>query len=94
MTSDAWAAGPALPALAHGGVKSNEPVIRRGQAFLIKTQRKDGSWSMTSRPTEPEGKESTNLIPITGAGSAWAVLGLVRSTGKAEPTAPADRPHD
>jgi 3-methylcrotonyl-CoA carboxylase alpha subunit len=34
---------------------------------------------MTSRPTKPGGKGATSLIPITGAGSAWGVLGLVRS---------------
>lgn len=87
MASDAWATGQALYALAHAGIKPNEAAIARGQDFLIKTQRKDGSWSMTSRPTEPGGKGSTSLIPITGAGSAWAVLGLVRSTGPAEPAA-------
>jgi Squalene-hopene cyclase C-terminal domain len=79
MTSDAWATGQALYALAHAGIKANEPVIARAQAFLVKTQRDDGSWPMTSRPTIPGGKGSTSLIPITGAGSAWAVLGLVRS---------------
>src|SRR5215831_4574798 len=41
MASDAWATGQALYALAHSGVKSDEPVIRRGHAFLIKTQRAD-----------------------------------------------------
>jgi hypothetical protein len=85
MASDAWATGQALYALAHAGTKPNEAAISRGQAFLIKTQHADGSWSMTSRPTAPGGKGSTSLIPITGAGSAWAVLGLVRSTGQAEP---------
>jgi hypothetical protein len=79
MASDAWATGQALYALAHAGVKSDEPAIRRAQAFLIKTQRPDGSWPMTSRPTKPGGEGSKSLIPITGAGSAWAVLGLVRS---------------
>jgi hypothetical protein len=79
MASDAWATGQALYALAHAGVKSDEPVIRRAQAFLIKTQRADGSWPMTSRPVKPGGEGSKSLIPITGAGSAWAVLGLVRS---------------
>jgi hypothetical protein len=54
-------------------------VIARGQAYLIKTQRDDGSWPMTSRPTKPGGDGTKNLVPITGAGSAWAVLGLVRS---------------
>jgi squalene-hopene cyclase-like protein len=79
MASDAWATGQSLYALAHAGLKPAEPVIVRGQAFLIKTQREDGSWPMTSRPTKPKGEGSKSLIPITGAGSAWAVLGLVRS---------------
>jgi hypothetical protein len=79
MASDAWATGQAVYALAHAGVQSDEPVIRRAHAFLIKTQRADGSWPMTSRPVKPGGEGSKSLIPITGAGSAWAVLGLVRS---------------
>jgi hypothetical protein len=45
----------------------------------MKTQRDDGSWPMTSRPVKPGGDGSNSLIPITGAGSAWAVLGLARS---------------
>jgi hypothetical protein len=79
MTSDAWATGQALYALAHASIKANAISIARGRAFLIKTQRSDGSWPMASRPTTPGGKGSTSLIPITGAGSAWAVLGLARS---------------
>ena len=85
MGSDAWATGQALYALAHAGIKPDDAVVSRGQAFLIKTQREDGSWLMTSRPTAPGGKGSTSLIPITGAGSAWAVLGLVRTAGQAVP---------
>ena len=79
MPSDAWATGQALYALAHAGLKSDDPAVERAQAFLIKTQRDDGSWPMTSRPTKPGGEGSKSLIPITGAGSAWAVMGLVRS---------------
>jgi squalene-hopene/tetraprenyl-beta-curcumene cyclase len=80
MASDAWATGQALYALAHAGIKPDEPVIARAHAFLIRTQHDDGSWPMTSRPVEPGGGEGCkSLIPITGAGSAWAVLGLVRS---------------
>jgi hypothetical protein len=79
MASDGWATGQALYALAHAGIKPNDPSIARAHAFLVKTQREDGSWPMTSRPTTPGGKGSTSLIPITGAGSSWAVLGLVRS---------------
>jgi hypothetical protein len=94
MPSDAWATGQALYALACAGVAPDDAAISRGQAFLIKTQRKDGSWPMTSRPTKPGGKGSTSLIPITGAGSALAVLGLVRSNAKIEPTTPANRPRE
>jgi Squalene-hopene cyclase N-terminal domain len=68
MQSDAWATGQALYALAHAGIDANEPIIARARAFLIKTQREDGSWPMTSRPTTPGGN-----------GSAWAVLGLTQS---------------
>jgi hypothetical protein len=79
MASDAWATGQALYALAHAGVKPEEPAIARAHAYLVRTQREDGSWPMTSRPTTPGGKGAASLIPITGAGSAWAILGLVRS---------------
>jgi squalene-hopene/tetraprenyl-beta-curcumene cyclase len=79
MASDAWATGQALYALAHAGLKPEDPVISRGQSFLVKTQREDGSWAMTSRATKPGDKGATSLMPITGGGSAWGVLGLVRS---------------
>jgi hypothetical protein len=66
-----------LYALAHAGIKPDEPVIARARAFLIETQREDGSWPMSSRPVKPGGGGAKSLIPITGAGSAWAVLGLI-----------------
>jgi hypothetical protein len=78
MTSDAWATGQALYALAHADVGADDPAMARGQEFLVSTQREDGSWPMTSRPTTPGSASSTNLVPITGAGSAWAVIGLAR----------------
>ncbi len=79
MPSDAWATGQALYALAHARFNPEHPVIGRAHAFLIKTQRDDGSWPMTSRPVKPGGDGSKSLIPITAAGSAWAVIGLARS---------------
>lgn len=79
MPSDAWATGQALYALAHAGLSADAPAVARGRAFLVRTQRDDGAWPMTSRPSPPSGAGATSLIPITGAGSAWAVLGLVRS---------------
>jgi len=79
MGSDAWATGQALYALAHAGIKPDDPMVARAHIFLIKTQRDDGSWPMTSRPVKPGGEGSKSLIPITCAGSAWAVLGLAPS---------------
>jgi len=77
MASDAWATGQALYALA--GWDLAAAAIQRGRAYLAATQRQDGSWPMTSRPTKPGDKGATSLIPITGAGSAWAVAGLAKS---------------
>ena len=79
MTSDAHATGQALYALALAGHRADDPILQRGQAFLIKSQREDGGWTMTSRPCPPSNLGAKNLIPITGAGASWAVLGLVRS---------------
>jgi hypothetical protein len=79
MASDAWATGQALYALAGAGLKPADSAVQRARDFLIKTQRDDGSWPMTSRPLKAGGEGSKSLIPITCAGSAWAVLGLVRS---------------
>ncbi len=85
MGSDAWATGQALYALAHAGLTSENAAVVRGHQFLIQTQRENGSWTMTSRPTKPGGEGSGSLIPITGAGAAWAVLGLVRSADQPLP---------
>jgi squalene-hopene/tetraprenyl-beta-curcumene cyclase len=91
MESDAWATGQALYALAHAGIKPDEAAIARARAFLVKTQREDGSWPMTSRPMKPGGEGCKSLVPITGAGSAWAVLGLTRTAPPPEPGAAPER---
>lgn len=87
--SDAWATGQTLYSLGLGDRAGADSAIRRGRAFLVKSQREDGSWPMTSRPTKPGGAGSDSLIPIIGGGSAWAVLGLARS----EEVAVEGRPH-
>ena len=79
MESDAWATGEALYALASAGMRSDAPAIQRARTFLIRTQRDDGSWPMMSRPTKPGEGLTQGQVAITGAASAWAVLGLVRS---------------
>ena len=79
MPSDAWATGQAIYALAHAGLNGEDSAIERAQAFLFNTQRDDGSWPMSSRPVKPGGEGSKSLVPIVGAGSTWAIMGLVRS---------------
>ena len=80
LASDAWATGQALYALAEAGITADDVRVRNGQSFLVRTQREDGSWPMISRPTKPGGPGSSSLIPIIGAGSSWAVLGLRGAT--------------
>src|SRR5262249_30767633 len=43
------------------------------------SQRENGAWAMVSRAIMRDGKPPKDLSPITHAGSAWAVMGLVRS---------------
>jgi hypothetical protein len=80
MASDAHATGQALYALAHASRRGDEPAIQRAQGFLIKTQSETGSWTMTSREIKSGDGGAKNLVPITGAGNAWAILGLVRTS--------------
>jgi Squalene-hopene cyclase C-terminal domain len=79
--SDAYATGQALYVLSLVGVKNDQAEVQRGVAFLVKTQKEDGSWPMTRR-SHPDVTPSNNLVPITYFGSAWATLGLLRSAPK------------
>jgi squalene cyclase len=81
LPSDAYATGQALYFLSLGGVEPDRAEIRKGVAFLVATQKPDGSWPMTSR-AQPGAKPFRSPVPITYFGSAWATLGLLRSTTK------------
>jgi len=74
LASDAYATGQTLYVLARAGIKPDSTTMRRGVDFLIRTQHEDGSWPMLSRVN------AKNLNPITAAGTAWALLGLIRSS--------------
>jgi N-acyl-D-amino-acid deacylase len=81
--SDAYATGSVLVALHQAGdVSVDDPAYRRGLAFLIETQRDDGSWRVTSRSKPfqtyfesgfPHGKDQF----ISVAGSSWASAALL-----------------
>ncbi len=76
--SDAYATGQALYMLSLAGLKRDRAEVRRGVAFLVATQKEDGSWPMTPR-SHPGATPANNRVPITYFGSAWATLGLLRS---------------
>jgi hypothetical protein len=77
--SDAFATGQTLYALSLAGYTSDQPEIQRAIAFLVATQKPDGSWPMISRST-PDGSPggAKLLTPIACAASSWATLGLAR----------------
>jgi hypothetical protein len=77
LPSDAYATGQAVYMLSLAGLKGDRVEMRRGVAFLVAGQKEDGSWPMTARG-HPGVKPSTNSVPITYFGSAWATLGLIR----------------
>jgi len=91
LESDAWATAQALSALRQvKAISANDPVYRRGAAFLLRTQFADGSWFVRSRtwPFQPyfnsqfpHGKDQW----ISAAGTAWATLVLLETLEAASP---------
>ncbi len=84
--SDAYATGSALVALHQAGdVAIDLPAFQRGLAFLIRSQRDDGSWFVKSR-SHPFQKYFESGFPhgpdqfISAAASAWAVAALALAT--------------
>ncbi|MGP0067337.1 MAG: hypothetical protein ACLQGP_27550 [Isosphaeraceae bacterium] len=81
-SSDAYATGSTLVALhLAGGVSTDLPAYRRGLAFLIKTQRDDGSWFIKSRskPFQPYFESGFPHGPdqfISVAATGWAVAAM------------------
>lgn len=79
---DAYATGTAVLALHEVGLKTTDPAYRKAAAFLLATQKPDGSWLVTtrSRPVQvffdngdPGGKSQF----ISFASTCWAVLALL-----------------
>ena len=84
LTSDSYATGSALVALHQaGGLATDDPAYRRGLAFLVRTQKEDGTWFVASRSDPfqlyfesgfPYGKDQ--FISVAASGWAAAALAL------------------
>jgi hypothetical protein len=82
--SDAYATGQTLYFLLDGGVSRNDPMIRRGVAFLLNSQHEDGSWFVQTRskPVQPwydNGDPHGKSQFISTPASCWAVAALAKS---------------
>ncbi|HEX5226324.1 MAG TPA: ankyrin repeat domain-containing protein [Bryobacteraceae bacterium] len=82
LSSDAYASGQALTALAQaGGIAVNDPAYQRGVKFLLSTQMEDGSWFVPTRtlPVQPyfdaEFPYGHNQF-ISDAATNWATMAL------------------
>lgn len=90
LESDAYSTGESLYALAESGtIQATDPAYRRGVAFLLKTQRPDGSWHVKSRvvkfqPYFQSGFPYDHDQWISAAGTAWATVALANGIEAAE----------
>jgi ankyrin repeat protein len=88
LTSDAYATGQALVALAESRVlATTDPAYKRGVQFLLNTQFEDGSWFVRTRaiPLQPlfeigfpHGRDQW----ISAAATNWAAMALARAYTK------------
>jgi ankyrin repeat protein len=81
LSSDAYATGQVLFTLRELGLPATNATIRRGVAFLVGTQAKDGSWFVKSRamkiqPYFESGFPYGHDQWISQSGTAWATLAL------------------
>jgi ankyrin repeat protein len=81
---DAYASGEALYALQASGMASSNPAYRKGVAYLLRTQREDGTWYVHSRAVGfqpyidsgfPHGPDQF----ISAAATSWAVIALAHT---------------
>jgi ankyrin repeat protein len=84
LASDAYATGEALYALSELDVPASVSAMQRGAAFLLRTQRPDGSWHVKSRaigiqPYFESGFPHGHDQWISQAGTAWAAMALSRT---------------
>jgi squalene cyclase len=89
LSTDSYATGSALVALHEaGGLATDDPAYRRGVAFLVRSQKDDGTWFVASRSRPfqlyfesgfPYGRDQ--FIAVAATGWAAAALALVLTPG-------------
>ena len=89
MSSDAYGTGQALFALLADDPQADADAVKRGVAWLLKSQQADGSWFVKSRTKpiqeffdngDPHGKDQFISISATG----WATAALAKSLQEAK----------
>ncbi len=89
LASDAYATGSALVALHEaGGLRTDDLNYRRGLAFLVHSQKADGTWFVASRskPSQPYFESGVpyrkyQFIAVAASGWATAALALALPPG-------------
>jgi ankyrin repeat protein len=81
LGSDAYATGQVLYTMHELGIPATDSAYRSGVAFLLSTQREDGSWYVRSRapkfqPYFQSGFQYDHDQWISSAATAWAAMGL------------------
>jgi hypothetical protein len=93
LSSDAYATGQALSALAAAGAAATSAAYQRGVKFLLGSQRADGSWHVASRSPKfqpyfesgfPYGHDQWISAMATGWAANALALSLPRQPGATE----------
>ncbi len=88
--SDAYTTGQVLYALQKTGLTMDKEAVARGTAWLLKAQKPDGTWTVSSELTSAEPDENKDQI-YSYWGTAWSVIALANLHPAAEPIAKSSR---
>ena len=88
--SNAYSTGQTLYTLRRVGLEAHHPAVQRAAAYLLSSQREDGTWAVPSKLTSAEPSAGKDYI-YEYWGTAWAVIGLAQieaASARLRPEAP------